>query len=101
MHLLRSGLAALLDDEEDIGVVETVDRGEKVVPVGRDVLPDVALLAADLPGADGFAVAAQLREQLPSCATVIMAARRRPGDLRGRWRPAPPASSSRTARPTS
>ncbi|KAB2339837.1 response regulator transcription factor [Actinomadura rudentiformis] len=82
MHLLRSGLVALLDGEPDISVAATVECGGKLVAAARGGAPQVALIDIDLTDMDGFKAARLLRDQMPGCAVIIMADRCRAGDLR-------------------
>ncbi|MFC6881921.1 MULTISPECIES: response regulator transcription factor [Actinomadura] len=81
-QLFRSGLAALLEDEPDIVVAETVDCGSKLVAAGGRVHPEVALIDIDLADMDGIAATRALRGVAPECAVIVMADRRRTGDLR-------------------
>ena len=80
--LVRAGLVALLAGQDDIEVVAELQRGEQVVPVSGSLHPDVAVLAAALPGQDGFTAAAGLHATLPACHCLILSSRRRPSDLR-------------------
>ncbi|GIF64990.1 DNA-binding response regulator [Asanoa ishikariensis] len=82
VRLLRESLAAVLELEDDLTVVATVERGDEIVDAAAHALPDVALLDIDLPGLDGIAAAARLRERLPRCRTVILTGLSRPGHLR-------------------
>jgi two-component system, NarL family, response regulator DesR len=80
--IFRSGLVALLDDERDITVVETVGGGRQVVAAACRCTPDAALIDRGLSGVDGITAAMLLRQELPQCAVIVMADRIRPGDLR-------------------
>jgi two-component system, NarL family, response regulator DesR len=82
MNLIRGGLAALLSGQPDMEVVAALESADKALPAAYEHKPDVALLGAGIDEANGFATARSLRDELPSCSTVIMANRRRPGDLR-------------------
>jgi two-component system, NarL family, response regulator DesR len=70
--LVREGLVALLSREEDIEVVAAIGRGSQVMTVARSLRPDVALLAAELPGRDGYMVARALQAELPGCRCAIL-----------------------------
>ncbi|WP_017579212.1 response regulator transcription factor [Nocardiopsis valliformis] len=72
MRLLRMALTSLLELEEGIEVVASLERGDAILPEALEVKPDVALLDIDLPGTDGISAAGQLREQLPSCRVIIL-----------------------------
>ncbi|HET8631188.1 MAG TPA: response regulator transcription factor [Thermomicrobiales bacterium] len=80
--LVRGALAALLALEGDIEVVAEVGRGDEVVPRALAARPDVALLDIEMPGGDGLAAAAALREHLPSCRVLILTTFGRSGYLR-------------------
>lgn len=80
--MVRGALAALLSLEEDIEIVAEVSRGDEVVPAALDALPDVALLDIEMPGGDGLSAAANLKESLPSCHTIILTTFGRAGYLR-------------------
>ena len=80
--LVRGALAALLSLESDLEVVAEVDRGDRVVPTAREVRPDVALLDIEMPGLDGIAATAALREAMPGCRVLVVTTFGRPGYLR-------------------
>lgn len=80
--MIRGALAALLAIEADIDVVAQVDRGDLVVEAALKTSPDVALLDIEMPGQDGISAAAELRERLPSCRSLILTVFGRPGYLR-------------------
>lgn len=80
--LIRAGLVALLSGAEGIEVIAELQRGDQVVSTCQALRPDVAVLAAILPGLDGFAAAHALHAELPSCHSLIMSEQRDPGHLR-------------------
>jgi two-component system, NarL family, response regulator DesR len=80
--LVRGALAALLSLESDLEVVAEVERGDLVVPAACDVRPDVAVLDIEMPGLDGIAATAALREALPACRVLVVTTFGRPGYLR-------------------
>jgi len=80
--MVRGALAALLALEDDFEVVAEASRGDEVVPAALDALPDAALLDIEMPGGDGLAAAAALRERLPSCRVIILTTFGRAGYLR-------------------
>lgn len=75
-------MVALLSGADGIEVVAELQRGDEVVMASRTARPDVAVLAADLPGLDGFAAARALHEELPSCRSLIVSEQRDPSDFR-------------------
>ncbi|MER5781791.1 response regulator transcription factor [Streptomyces mobaraensis] len=82
MHMVRGALVALLDLEPDIDVVCQLERGDEIVEAALRHRPDVAVIDIDLPGTDGLTAAAELRERLPECRTLILTNLGRPGTLR-------------------
>ena len=80
--MVRGALKALLDLEGDITIVAEVDRADRVAEVAMALKPDVALLDIEMPGGDGITAAAQLRDRVPSCRTLILTTFGRPGFLR-------------------
>ena len=80
--MVRGALAALLELEGDIQIVAQVGRADEVVGQALATQPDVALLDIEMPGGDGLEAAANLRQALPSCRTLILTTFGRPGYLR-------------------
>lgn len=80
--MVRGALAALLTLEDDLEVVAQVGRGDEVLDAARAARPDVALLDIEMPGLDGIAAAALLRDALPGCRIVMLTTFGRPGYLR-------------------
>ena len=80
--MVRGALSALLALEGDIEVVAEAARGDEVLPAALAARPDVALLDIEMPGGDGLAAAAALRERLPSCRTIILTTFGRTGYLK-------------------
>jgi two-component system response regulator DesR len=80
--MIREALAALLSFEDDIEVVAQVGRGDEVVKAALAASPDVALLDIEMPGMDGLAAAAALRQTSPDTKIVILTTFGRPGYLR-------------------
>lgn len=81
-ELLRSALATLLALEAGFEIVASVSRGDQVVAAARQERPDIALLDIEMPGMDGLAAAAALREEVPSCRVLMLTTFGRPGYLR-------------------
>lgn len=80
--LVRGAMAALLNLETDIDVVSEVGRGDEVVDAARATCPDIAVLDVEMPGMDGIAAAAALRETDPRVRTLMVTTFGRPGYLR-------------------
>jgi two-component system response regulator DesR len=85
-NLIRTALAQMLDLEDDLEVVAQAATGDDAVSAAVATRPDVAVLDLQMPGtgasADGIAVAEQLAELLPGCASVIVTSHGRPGHLK-------------------
>ena len=82
MALIRGALAALIAREPDLSVVAEADDGDEILAAAICRRPDVAIIDIDRPVFD-LAHAAQLREQLPSCRTLILTSLGRPGVMHG------------------
>ena len=52
--LLRAGLRALLDAEDDIEVVGEAANGREAISLVRTTRPDVVLMDIRMPGTDGL-----------------------------------------------
>ncbi|GAA3883948.1 response regulator transcription factor [Saccharothrix violaceirubra] len=79
--LIRGALAALLDLEDDIRVVEQVGDGEAAVEAVRRHRPDIAVFDLEMPRRDGVLAAEAVRD-LDGVAVVIVTRHARPGVLR-------------------
>jgi DNA-binding NarL/FixJ family response regulator len=75
--VVRAGLRALLEAEDEIAVVGEAADGSDAVAKARDVRPDVALLDAGLPGLDVVEVARRIVEHphRPRVRVMILGAR--------------------------
>lgn len=82
MQILRETLISLLRLEEHIDVVADVSDGRGIVPAAVEHQPDVAVINIDLPGMDGLAAAALMRDQCPECRVLILTVLGKPGNLR-------------------
>jgi len=80
--MVRGALASLLGLEPDLEVVAQVARGDEVLAAARDVVPDVALLDIEMPGATGLQAAELLSAAMPACRILILTTFGRPGYLR-------------------
>jgi DNA-binding NarL/FixJ family response regulator len=58
--VVRAGVHALLEGENDIAVVGDATEGDEAVAIAQDVRPDVVLVDADLPGLDVLEVTRQI-----------------------------------------
>ena len=72
VHLLRIGLVVYLTREPGIDVVAELEEGGRLVSAATATASEVAVIDVDLPPAGGAAVATELRDKLPECATVML-----------------------------
>lgn len=80
--LVRGALSALLGLESDLEIVAEVGSGDAVLPAVLKHRPDVALLDVEMPGLDGIAATALVREAAPETHVLIVTTFGRPGYLR-------------------
>lgn len=72
--LFRAGLEKALSFEDDLSIVGHTDKGENVLELTKQLVPDVILLDVNLPGMNGLQVARQLKQQHVRAAIVILTA---------------------------
>lgn len=66
------GLAAVLDQADEIEVVATVADGPSLVTAVTEHVPDVAVTDLSMPGLDGVTAIRQLREQQPDLPVLAL-----------------------------
>ena len=67
--LLRAGIVAILDTQDDLSVVGEADDGAHAVRVVRELEPDVVLMDVQMPNVDGIEATRQLAD---SGARIVM-----------------------------
>jgi DNA-binding NarL/FixJ family response regulator len=70
--ILREGIRALLAAEPDLQVVGETGSGEALLELLATTPADVVLLDLNMPGMDGFATLAHLREHYPEVKVLIL-----------------------------
>jgi len=72
--IVREGLRALLDLEEDIEVIAEADNGRKVVEMARRLRPDVVVMDIAMPLLNGVEATRQILQELPETKVLILSA---------------------------
>ena len=80
--VLRAGLRALLNAEDDLEVVGEAATGDEVLRVGRELQPDIVLLDLNMPGPGGIEVTRRLRELVPETRVLVLTVHEDEGLLR-------------------
>lgn len=80
--LVRGALAALLNLEPDFEVAAEVGTGDGVVAAAQRANVDVAPIDVEVPGLDGIAAAAALKEAMPHVRILMVTTFGRSGFLR-------------------
>jgi NarL family two-component system response regulator LiaR len=70
--ILRQGLRALLIAEKDIEIVGEAGDGIEAVRLARQLLPDVAVVEAQLPRLSGSDVVRTIRELCPKTEVIVL-----------------------------
>lgn len=70
--LIRDGLAAILDAQEDLEVVGTAGDGAEAIRAVRDLRPDVTLMDVRMPGTDGLEATRQLLADEPPPTRIVV-----------------------------
>lgn len=70
--ILKEGIRALLEKEEDIEVVGEASEGEEAVARTRELLPDVVVMDIAMPKMNGLEAADQIRTAMPSVKVLIL-----------------------------
>ncbi|GAA1143195.1 DNA-binding NarL/FixJ family response regulator [Kitasatospora gansuensis] len=71
-RLVRLGLRAILDAEPDLTVVGEAATGAEVIPVVRELRPDVVLMDVRMPQIDGIRATEQLMADLDPAPRVLV-----------------------------
>lgn len=71
-RLLREGLTAMLKNQQDINVVETVGNGENIVAMMKKYKPEVLLLDLGLRSRSSLNLVKLVKKNFPSSKVIIM-----------------------------
>lgn len=69
--VVRRGIVALLDQQEDIAVVGQAGDGETAVTLAADLRPDVVILDVRMPGMGGVETCSRIQEVSPESRVVF------------------------------
>ena len=70
--VVRMGLIALLETENDIAVVGEASNGEEAVGKARKLRPDLVLMDIVMPSKDGIAATSAIKAELPEVKILIL-----------------------------
>ncbi|MBB4912859.1 response regulator transcription factor [Actinophytocola algeriensis] len=76
LGLVRGAFVDMLSRHGDIEIVAALECGDQVVPLALRERPDVVVIEIDTPSSIGLTTVGNLREQLPACQIVALAAAR-------------------------
>src|SRR5262249_37339853 len=70
--LLREGIAAVLQEENDIVLAAEASSGEEAVTKFRTHRPDVTLMDLQMPGMNGIDAILQIRSEFPNARFIVL-----------------------------
>jgi len=70
--VVRRGLAAIVDIEDDIEVVGEAENGEEAVALVHRLQPDVVLMDLQMPVLDGVAAIKRIRAEAPQVNVIVL-----------------------------
>jgi len=70
--LLRKGIAALVNNEDDMKLVAEASSGEEAIEKFRAHRPDVTLMDIQLPGLNGIETISQIQKEFPNARIIVL-----------------------------
>ena len=70
--LMREGIAAVIEDVEDIVVAGEAEDGKQALEIFRQCLPDVTLMDLQMPGMNGIDAIKAIRLEFPGARFVVL-----------------------------
>ena len=70
--LLRKGIAALVNNEDDMKLVAEASSGEEAIEKFRACRPDVTLMDIQLPGLNGIETIGQIQNEFPNARIIVL-----------------------------
>jgi DNA-binding NarL/FixJ family response regulator len=80
--VLRTGVAAIVDGEDDMSIVGQASSADQAVIKARALQPDVILLDAVMPRKSGFDALPELAEVAPTARVIMLSAQTSPSAIR-------------------
>lgn len=71
-EMVRIGLAAVLETEQDIEIVGEAGNGEEGIRLVQEVNPDVVLMDLVMDGMDGIETTRRLTKLMPECKVIVL-----------------------------
>ncbi|BAU64205.1 HlyD family secretion protein [Stanieria sp. NIES-3757] len=70
--MIREGLKALINTEEDLDVVGTAEDGEDAIKQVESLQPNIVLMDMEMPGLDGMGATQVICEQFPHIKVLVL-----------------------------
>ncbi|RMF02292.1 MAG: DNA-binding response regulator [Chloroflexi bacterium] len=70
--VVRRGLAAMVDAEDDIEVIGEAENGEAALQLARTLKPDVMLMDLQMPVMDGVEAIKRIHAELPGIKVIVL-----------------------------
>jgi two-component system NarL family response regulator len=79
--VVRQGLAAMIEREQDMTVVAQVSNGREAVELYREHQPEITLMDLRMPEMDGVTAIATIRDEFPTARIIVLTTYDRDEDI--------------------